>query len=201
MSAAFVASAAELETVPDGTVISWLRIPGDHTSEAVAFVRREVTNESGFPTVDVWISPGGWDPMTIDQAGVTFPATVIRWGEVPASDEFDASQLPLYTIPAMHGGTWSRETALKAAVELFRGDTLYVLPRNGDGPVLGPVLQVAEEFQSWLDRDTLSEIVNAGVITPEQANEAYAAWLDRDRAADGEPTGIILGDDTDKGTR
>lgn len=202
MSAAFVASAAELEAVPDGTVISWLRIPGDHTSEAVAFVRQEIEQRpcawspaDGRPinfaeTRVTWISPGGWDPMSVEDAGVTFPATVIRWGEVPAS-EFDASQIPIYAVPDMHGGTWSRETALKAAVELFRGDTLYVLPRNGGGPILAPVLQVAEDFQAWLDRDTLSEIVNNGMLGPEQAQEAFAAWLDRDRAADGEPTSIV----------
>ncbi|AER48972.1 hypothetical protein CM14_gp59 [Mycobacterium phage Acadian] len=199
MSAAFVASAAELETVPDGTVISWLRIPGDHTSEAVAFVRQEIEQRpcawspaDGRPinfaeTRVTWISPGGWDPMSVEDAGVTFPATVIRWGEVPVNDE----PLPPQAFTLASGGTWSRETALKAAVELFRGDTLYVLPRNGEGPVLGPVLQVAEDFQAWLDRDTLSEIVNNGVISTEQAHEAYALWLDRDRAADGEPTSII----------
>ncbi|AYB70599.1 hypothetical protein SEA_SERENDIPITOUS_58 [Mycobacterium phage Serendipitous] len=202
MSAAFVASAAELETVPDGTVISWLRIPGDHTSEAVAFVRQEIEQRpcawspaDGRPinfaeTRVTWISPGGWDPMSVEEAGVTFPATVIRWGEVSASEQPPGID-HLFSGVLDHGGTWSRETALKAAVELFRGDTLYVLPRNGGGPVLGPVLQVAEDFQAWLDRDELSEIVNAGVITEDQAHKAFASWSDRDRAADGEPTRIV----------
>lgn len=71
-----IPDAAHLRTLPDGTIISWLRVPGDRTSsEAVAFVRREVSNGSGFPQVDVWISPGGWDPQTIESAGCRFRHT------------------------------------------------------------------------------------------------------------------------------
>lgn len=36
-----VSSRTGLTNVPDGTLITWLRIPGDPTSEAVAFVRHE----------------------------------------------------------------------------------------------------------------------------------------------------------------
>lgn len=39
-----IPDAAHLRTLPDGTIISWLRVPGDRTSEAVAFVRREVSS-------------------------------------------------------------------------------------------------------------------------------------------------------------
>lgn len=190
MSAAFVASADELHGVPDGTVISWLRIPGDHTSEAVAFVRREVEyDDEGTAEVVIWVSPGGWNPLTVEQAGVTFPATVIRWGEVAVSEQ------PMISNTLLSGGTWPRETALHAAVELFKHDTLYVLPRNGEGPLLGPVFDVADEFVRWLTRDEIAEALNAtisaGVITDEQARGAYLAWHDRDRAADGDPTSII----------
>ncbi|AGT12794.1 hypothetical protein PHELEMICH_57 [Mycobacterium phage Phelemich] len=219
MSAAFVASAAELETVPDGTVISWLRIPGDHTSEAVAFVRQEIEQRpcawspaDGRPinfaeTRVTWISPGGWDPMSVEDAGVTFPATVIRWGEVTISEQPSPGIDHLFSGVLDHGGTWSRETALRAAVELFSAPdaTMWVLPRNGEGPNLAPLLQVAEDFQAWLDRDVLAEALNAtvsaGLVNEDQAHKAFASWLDRDRAADGEPTSIILDDDTDKGTR
>lgn len=97
-----IPDAAHLRTLPDGTIISWLRIIGDPTSEAVAFVRREVTNESGFPTVDVWISPGGWDPQTIESAGVTFPAHVVRLGEFNP-EHYLGAELPLLSETLANG--------------------------------------------------------------------------------------------------
>ena len=158
---AFITSAADLETVPDGTVISWLRIPGDHTSEAVAFVRREVENMGegvrGLRHV-TWISPGGWQPMSVADAGVTFPCQVIRWGEVPASapepplptgDLFadigmDAPQLPVYAVPGMNGGTWSRQAALDAAARSWSGVGAGVAKAER-------VIDTAEKLLEWLD--------------------------------------------------
>lgn len=174
MTTALIASAAELERVPDGTIISWLRIPGDSTSEAVAFVRVEawrapMTGETGR---DVWISPGGWDPMSVEQAGVSFPATVIRWGEVAISEE-----PPVAVGTLDSGGAYTRIAALDAAVQLFRGDSLYVLPRNGEGPNLQPVLDTAKVFETHLLRDDLADALNAtvdcGLVTEEQARRAY----------------------------
>lgn len=176
MTAAFITSAAELARVPDGTVISWLRIPGDHTSEAVAFVRHETeqrTDLDGRPMAfgteapgelpgmmtTVWISPGGWDPMSIEDAGVNFPATVIRWGEVTVSEE------PLGYLPALtldSGGTWAREKALEAAARLFTGAGVHV----DDS-----VLRVADRFVGWLKRDdeTLAQRLHAAADAIDEA--------------------------------
>lgn len=140
-----IADAAHLEVVPDGTIISWLRIPGDATSEAVAFVRREAwripaTEQTG---VDVWISPGGWDPQTIEDAGVTFPATVIRWGDV-AAEPLTGAEIPTLMQTLDSGGTWSRQAALDAAARVFQGMGVHVDES---------VLRVADRFVGWLNRD------------------------------------------------
>lgn len=185
MTAAFIASASELERVPDGTVISWLRIPGDSTSEAVAFVRREVETDHDDETETpvtrevVWISPGGWAPHTIESAGVTFPATVIRWGEVTVS-EAPADALQSYVLDS--GGQYARASALDAAVRLFGGDSLYVLPRNGEGPKIEVVLAVAKRFEEHLLRDDLADaltnLVEGGLIDRDDINPATGApWL------------------------
>jgi hypothetical protein len=136
-----------LRTLPDGTIISWLRIPGDVTSEAVAFVRREVTTESGFPQVDVWISPGGWDPQTIQSAGVTFPCQVVRFGEYRAEHYLGSELLPFAETLASgvldHGGTWAREKALECAARVNTG-------RGGPAAI---TLALASEFEDYLDPD------------------------------------------------
>ena len=151
MTAAFVADRTELERVPDGTVISWLRIPGDHTSEAVAFVRREIDHDDqiGPPRQVTWISPGGWEPMSIADAGVTFPATVIRWGEVPVSEP-ELAPIAWGTIDS--GGTWAREKALECATRLYSGDTVLAS--------LSDITSTADAFVEWLTR---SELVTNGL--------------------------------------
>ncbi|ACF05059.1 hypothetical protein Nigel_56 [Mycobacterium phage Nigel] len=143
-----IPDAAHLRTLPDGTIISWLRITGDPTSEAVAFVRREVTNESGFPTVDVWISPGGWDPQTIESAGVTFPAHVVRLGEFNP-EHYLGAEIPLLSETLAsgvldHGGTWAREKALECASRVWAGMSAI---RDRDGAIL----DTARKFEDYLD--------------------------------------------------
>ncbi|AEJ94622.1 hypothetical protein FDI63_gp055 [Mycobacterium phage ChrisnMich] len=142
-----IPDAAHLRTLPDGTIISWLRVPGDRTSEAVAFVRREVSNESGFPQVDVWISPGGWDPQTIESAGVSFPAHVVRFGEFNP-EHYLGAELPLLSETLAsgvldHGGTWAREKALECASRVNTG-------RGGPAAI---TLAMASEFQDYLEAD------------------------------------------------
>lgn len=75
-----------LSVLPDGTIISWLRIPGDPTSRAIAFLRRDVDPETGDDLH--WISPGGWEPMSPAQAAVTYPVTIIR---IPGIDNAPAN--------------------------------------------------------------------------------------------------------------
>lgn len=167
-----IADAAHLAVVPDGTIISWLRIPGDTTSEAVAFVRREswripATEETG---VDVWISPGGWDPQTIEDAGVNFPATVIRWGDV-AVEPLTGAEIPTLMETLDSGGTWARQAALDAAARVFTG-TGATYPRTTVEDVLG----TAERLQEWLNRPdpdeaTLPERLRVGADAIDQARE------------------------------
>lgn len=141
-----------LKNIPDGTIISWLRIPGDPTSAAVAFVHSEIEQEvdlDGRPIAAhtgpiVWISPGGWQPMTIDDAGITYPAEVIRWGDLTPSPEpmAESPSLPPLPLLPMIGGMSSpssRQVALKCAAQRAVGNTEHVL-------------EVATAFEKWLDR-------------------------------------------------
>ena len=137
---------AHLKVVPDGTVISWLRIPTDRTSEAVAFIRRERDPAEG---VTVWVSPGGWDPMTIEQAGVTFPCQVIRWGEF--NMELPVNDVPTLIETLETGGTWAREKALECASRVFRAQGLE--PGYSTAELADLVTSTAEVFEKWLDRD------------------------------------------------
>lgn len=133
-----------LGALPDGTIITWLRIPSDPTSEAVAFVHREVDpgqRGRGVESV-IWVSPGGWQPMTPDEAGVTYPATVVRFGEIQAEHYLgtELETLGETLVECNHGGTWAREKALEAAVILYAG-----YPEKFS-------LDTAEHFEHWLDR-------------------------------------------------
>ncbi|MBV9869111.1 MAG: hypothetical protein JO214_00570 [Frankiaceae bacterium] len=156
-----IRDAAHLRTLPDGSIISWQRIPQDPTSEAVAFVRREIETQEDadgrqiHKGVVVWISPGGWDPQTIESAGVTFPAKVVRFGEFNP-DDYLPSELPVLgeTLDeviggealSFTGGTYPRDEALRAAGMLFMGTARGI----GDAR---SVLEAAEEFARWLDPD------------------------------------------------
>ncbi len=144
-----IIDAAHLAVVPDGTIITWLRIPGDHTSEAVAFVRREVDHyDDGTPRVEVWISPGGWEPQTIESAGVNFPCRVVRWGEL-ASQVVLGGEVPALAETLDSGGTWARQAALDAAARVAAGNAVNAR----DWVAADAVLIDAETFLSWLDPD------------------------------------------------
>lgn len=153
-----VTDQAHLEALPDGTIITWLRIPGDETSRAVAFVRAEVEYDDGSngPTPHggavrtVWISPGGYSPQTPESAGVTYPAQVVWVGEFRPDDYPANYEYPQLTAPELlcetltSGGTWAREKALDAAARFMQGC----------GDVNGPdeVIDAADRFTAWLDR-------------------------------------------------
>jgi hypothetical protein len=140
--------ADHLAVVPDGTIITWERIVGDPTSMAVAFIRRELAHDNDCfedrctCTPVVWISPGGWDPQTIAQAGVTFPATVVRWGEV-SSTVYTAPELPAVIETLEMGGTYHRASALDAAARVAAGTN-----QSDEG-----ILATATAFERWLNRD------------------------------------------------
>lgn len=155
---------AELEALPDGTIIRWLRIPGDSTSEAVAFVRQQIEADHDIDNRQVrvdtvtWISPGGWQPMTVEDAGITYPVEVVRFGETSTLAERVAAVPPQIwpadNLEALTGGTWAREKALDAAARVhqqagYAGHTVKFL---GD-----KITDLAEVFEAWLDRDAEPE--------------------------------------------
>lgn len=175
MSNARLLCASDVHAIPDGTIITWYRIPGDETSEAVAFVRQAYEysgiredEEAGIRSQEqvTWISPGGWDPMTIESAGITYPAKVLRWGnllkdiepdwsfaeqsaagetEIPVPPEFQRLTVMPEGWPTIHGGTWAREKALECAASVYRG--------GGHNVSGGHVTSLAAEFETWLDRE------------------------------------------------
>ncbi|UXE04432.1 hypothetical protein SEA_FUNSIZED_61 [Mycobacterium phage Funsized] len=197
-----------LAVVPDGTIITWLRIPGDRTSEAVAFVRREVDYDSptphGGPTVTVWISPGGWDPQTIESAGVNFPCRVVRWGNL-ASQIVLGEEVPALVETLETGGAYNRAAALDAAARVRAGDAVNAR----DWVSASQITDLADELLVWLNKDPLADALNDGIAArhlledpdddPEPADidagvAAYTAWQDdRDGNADGDPTTIVRG--------
>lgn len=204
--------ADHLAVVPDGTIITWERIPGDPTSEAVAFVRRDVDrwrdDDTGYEhtTPVVWISPGGWAPQTIESAGVTFPAHVVRWGDVSVT-AYTAPEVPTLVETLDSGGAWNRGQALECAARVRAGDAAnardWVTPEQ--------VTDMADVFLEWLTRDDdglRREPVDLEAMLRESdcgiggtcpaptdaALAAYQAWEDRDQAADGVPTNIVRGD-------
>lgn len=194
---AYIHDEHHLAVVPDGTVISWLRIPGDPTSEAVAFVRREVDYDNptvhGGPHATVWISPGGWDPMTIEQAGVTFPAHVIRWGDV-STEVLLGDEVPALVETLESGGSYARTSALDASARVNAGTTATT----------DQIIADADRFLAWLRADdqpaikTMLELPDPeDPIVQAQADaavRAYRAW----ETGEGDPTAIVRGDDRDR---
>jgi hypothetical protein len=163
----YLRSQTELECVPDGTIITWRRIPADRTSEAVAFVRVQVEypgiredEAAGIreqPERVIWISPGGWDPHTIEDAGVTYPCEVIRWGEVGVVPPVPPGMIP--SIPPMPTlsplpfvpplDRMSREVALDAAARVWAGNAV----NSAHWIQSGAVIETARDFETWLNRE------------------------------------------------
>jgi hypothetical protein len=176
----------EVENLPDGSLITWLRIPGDETSRAVAFVRQEVQPCSGTAACKfneclcetiTWVSPGGWQPMSVRQAAIIYPVHVISLGDIDLGDNThndpthkagpnpDAEQLTpptgycempspseynkaLTSYTLESGGTWSRQQALECAARVWSGR---------HDVAYSSVLGTAEAFETWLDRPAKDE--------------------------------------------
>ena len=147
-----VHSRAELGALPDGTIVTWLRIPGDPTSEAVAFVRHEDDYDTptahGGPTRTTWVSPGGWHPLSPEEVGITYPCTAFA-EPMPTA--------PIDVLTLDQGGTWSREKALEAAARVFHGTGLDGVPTTA---LAGDITALAATFDDWLTRDPLAEALS-----------------------------------------
>lgn len=173
----------DLFALADGTVIVWNRIEGDDTSKAVAFVHSETTDDLGFPEpVVLWVSPGGWMPMSPTGADIRYPAmalgTVDELAAGIGTPPLDDALLPLMAVP---GGMATsaidlRVEALKAAAQVWSGAT--VKPFRGSD-----VMGTADEFLAWLERhpiDTaLADIGNPfESTTPPVVVSSDRTWFD-----------------------
>ncbi len=131
-----VSSRTGLTNVPDGTIITWLRIPGDSTSEAVAFVRHEDDYDTptahGGAVRTTWVSPGGWAPQSPEDAGVTYPC-VAHTELDPAEPEILAEANP-------------RRDALFAAALVYQGNGTEA---SADW-LAGQVTALADGLAEWL---------------------------------------------------
>lgn len=67
----------DLYALADGTLLTWERITGDATSMAIAFVHSEADPDDPEADPVLWISPGGWQPVSPMQAGITYPAIAL----------------------------------------------------------------------------------------------------------------------------
>lgn len=144
-----------LAHIPDGSIIEWERIAGDQTSTAVAYLHREVeaqTDADGRTIAEgpvTWISPGGWQPMTVEEAGLTYPVRVIRLGPDNPPAPPVVPELP-QTWPLIQGGTWAREKALECASRAWAGMSAI---RDRDGEII----KTAARFEEWLQQDGADE--------------------------------------------
>lgn len=152
---------AAIEALPDGTTITWERIPGDATSRAIAFVHRGVDPDSemdadGYRDMVTWISPGGWDPKSPEDAGINYPVHVVVYGDLtewlfdggaPTAQSFMPDPPPLEFGTLLSGGTYPRDEALRNAVALVARE----YRREDD--VEAAVLPIADVFAAWLAGD------------------------------------------------
>lgn len=142
---------ASLAHIPDGSIIEWERITGDKTSTAVAYFRVEIDLDA--PTEEtsrtVWISPGGWQPMTIEEAGLTYPVRVVRLGPDNPPVPPAIPELPeIGTL--LSGGTYPRDKALECASRAWAGMSAI---RDRDGEII----KTAARFEEWLLQDSADE--------------------------------------------
>lgn len=173
-----------LESVPDGTIIAWDRIPGDPTSTAIAFVRREIEDGETL----IWISPGGWDPHSIDEVGIKYPVEIIRWGDVSLlGDPFDGyppvlnpmfgrahlpawPEMPVPPVPPTSPALTAYEQPEPPQTFPFLHGGSWAREKALECAVLywasseaprseNDVLATAAGFEEWLERDSESSTV------------------------------------------
>lgn len=169
---ALLTQISEANALPDGTIITWLPVMDDPTSEAVAFFRKlgsDATTGAKAIGPETWLSPGnGWEPESLDV--LRFPVKVIALGEVRPGDfvpdivseaEFASDQLTI--------GPSDRVTALNAAARIWAGEA-----HNMGGFVQADqVTAMAEAFIGWLSRDplveTLQTLFDRGIVAAVEA--------------------------------
>lgn len=162
----------DLFALADGELITWCRIDGDETSRCIAFFRREYDDDMP-KGVALWLSPGGWEPMSPDVAGIKYPAIALgTFDEIVTTAhgmQVLVDDVQPYTLPTVHtldvGGSWPslRVEALKAATVAWQGMSAI---RNRDETMLN----TADEFLAWLERHPIDAAL-AAVSNPFDAAE------------------------------
>lgn len=151
----YINDLSDIAHLPDNTLISWLTIMDDPSSEACAFVRRHPVDprsqppNTPTPGYTVWVSPGnGWEPESLDV--IVLPVRVVLLGEaitagdyLPEMFESDIIEPQWSTLDS--GGTYPRDVALQAAVTLYQGS-----PPIGPDGCAAHVLAIADDFADWL---------------------------------------------------
>lgn len=151
MSFAILNTPDEVAALPDGTLITWLPVLDDPSSEACAFVRK-AGHETGDQTT--WIAPGnGWEPESLDV--LVFPVRVVLrvenfngYGPDADPDDVAPELLEPQWATLDSGGTYPRDVALQAAATLFAGQ---------DRLSANLVINFAETFAAWLDQSPVHD--------------------------------------------
>lgn len=192
MSYVIVNSRAEVAELPDGTLISWLPVIDDPSSEAVAFVRKVTGLPLNTPearSLNVWVSPGnGWAPEPLTT--IVFPARIILLGTPRPGDYVPPAYLTstdgevvdsdtadfLLTGAELTGGTYPRDVALQAAVTLLAPATVPGISPADATSLTDITRVVADKFADWLTADPMTdritELVNQGVVSHVDSNRA-----------------------------
>ena len=164
-----VSSRTGLTNVPDGTIITWLRIPGDSTSEAVAFVRHEDDYDSpttyGGPSRVTWVSPGGWHPQSPEDAGVTYPCVAHTEIVTGCPTAATPEEVEIQAV-ADH-----RRDALFAAALVYQGNGTEA---SADW-LNGQVTALADGLAEWLTPPLVPSLIAEAIDHPSPARLSPAA--------------------------
>lgn len=168
MSFTLLTTRDEVAQLPDGTLITWLPVHDDVSSEACAFVRRgRYVNQSEQVRETVWIAPGnGWEPEGLDV--LVFPVRVlIREGWI-APHEISEDELATLSFA---GGTYPRDVALQAAAAAFAGNQHLSAQL---------IVNFAETFARWLTGVPVENSLDSGQIDPISFGTADEPYLGHD---------------------
>lgn len=176
----------KIAALPDGTLITWLPVHDDPSSEACAYVRKNITdiNPGGATPAtltDVWIAPGnGWEPEGLNV--LVLPVKVILLGTLAIrADDYIP---PLQTLSGAYeirdaelgtidfaGGTYPRDVALQAAAAAFAGNQHLSAQL---------IVNFAETFARWLTGVPVENSLDSGQIDPISFGTADEPYLGHD---------------------
>lgn len=124
---------SDVADLPDGSIISWFRIEGDRTSEAIALVHTQDGT--------TWVSPGGWEPLPLS-AIENYPVELIRLGESLGVPYLSATLETPFSDPDQD----RRANAVAMALDFARDRGTFTAAHPG----YKTVLEVAHQFDSYI---------------------------------------------------